>query len=183
MDGGFALEGTAWVFGDNLDADRDICPLEEYQELVRRGIPLTAEALGGICLGRIAPWFARQVRPGDLLVAGENVGASVACLDGDPNDPHGLGAAPLALKGAGIGAVLCRSSNMTFLRNAWEHGLPVVECAELRGRVSQGNRLLVDLEAGTISNRTTGEVLSFVPYPPFLVEMARAVQQRERDHE
>lgn len=171
MDDSLVLEGTAWVFGDNLDVDRDICPLEDYQDLVARGVPLSAEALGGICLRAIAPGFARQVSLGDFIVAGENAGASVACLDGDPNDPHALGAAALALKGAGIGAVLCLSSNMTFLRNAWEHGLPVVECAALRGRVSQGDRLAVDLGKGTITNRTTGEVLSFAPYPPFLLAM------------
>lgn len=169
----FVLEGRAWLFGDNLDADWEICSLETLAELQAKGVPLTAETLGETCLQSLDPVFAQRVNPGDFLVAGQNTGYSAACLDGDPEDPHLIGAASLALKGAGIGAILCESTNMTFLRNCLDHGLPVVECRELRGKVQQGDHLRVDLALGTIVNRTTGEELGFSPYPSFLLEMVR----------
>ncbi|MBI2886194.1 MAG: 3-isopropylmalate dehydratase [Chloroflexi bacterium] len=167
------FQGKAWVFGDNLDADWQICSLETLAELRAGGVPLTAEELGKVCLQPVDPEFGRKVNLGDFIVAGANAGASVACLDGDPEDPHLIGAASLALKGAGIAAVLCESSNMTFLRNSVHHGLPVVECRALRGRVRQGDELRVDLARGAIQNLTTGESFRFSPYPDFLLDMIR----------
>ena len=48
MDGRFVLEGRAWVFGDQVDADWQICSLDRLAELKDRGTPLTAETLGSV---------------------------------------------------------------------------------------------------------------------------------------
>ena len=174
MDGGFILQGSAWVFGDQLDADWQICSLDRLAELKDRGIPLTAETLGKYCLEGVDREFPQQVSQGDILVAGENVGYSNACLDGDPEDPHLIGAASMALKGVGIAAVLCQSANATFLRNSLHHGLPVVECREIKGKVRKADILRIDLARGLIVNSSTGGQCLFTPYPPFLLEMVRA---------
>jgi len=174
MDGRFVLEGRAWVFGDQVDADWQICSLDRLAELKDRGTPLTAETLGKYCLETVDPEFPQQVSQGDLLIAGENFGYSSACLDGDPEDPHLIGAASMALKGVGIAAVVCQSANTTFLRNSLHHGLPIVECRDIKGKVREGDILRIDLATGVIVNSSTGDQCLFTPYPPFLLEMVRA---------
>jgi 3-isopropylmalate/(R)-2-methylmalate dehydratase small subunit len=171
--GGFALEGNAWVFGDQLEADAHICSLDTLDELKRRGVPLTAQTLGKHCLETVDPEFSRRVARGDFIVAGQNIGYSACCLDGDPDDPHFIGAASLAIKGAGVAGVLCESSGMNFLMNSINRGLPVVECPGVRSKVKQGDRLRLDLETGTVMNLISGEVLRFSPFPETMLYILR----------
>jgi 3-isopropylmalate/(R)-2-methylmalate dehydratase small subunit len=168
------LHGRAWVFGDNLDADWQICTLTRLEELKVRGLPMTAETLGPYCLEAVIPDFAHLVRPGDLIVAGENAGCSTACLDGDPDDPHLIGAATLSLMGAGIAGVLCASAFATFLRNSLNIGFPIVECPELTDRVHTGDELRVDMVTGVVDHPTTGHRSRFRPYPDFILQMLEA---------
>jgi 3-isopropylmalate/(R)-2-methylmalate dehydratase small subunit len=173
MTNDFVLQGRAWIFGNKLDADWQICSLDRLDQLKKQGIPLIAEELGKYCLESVDPDFVHRVSPGDFIVAGENVGYSAACLDGDPDDPHFIGAASLAIKGAGVSAVLCESSGMGFLMTSINLGLPVVECQELHGKVHTGDQLQLNLTQGVIANLDSGEEYRFMPYPPRLLEMVR----------
>ena len=168
------LRGRAWVFGDNLDADWDICDLNYLRELAEKGAIPGAKELGARCLVRLDPDFPGKVRPGDFIVAGANAGCSSACLDGLPIDPHLYAVAALALKGAGIGAVLCESAAANFQRNAIDAGLPVVECRGITGTVGQGDELRVDMERGTVVDLTTGVQMRFPPLPTFILQMLAA---------
>ncbi|MBI4233832.1 MAG: hypothetical protein HY686_05265 [Chloroflexi bacterium] len=168
------LRGRAWVFGDSLDVDWDICDLHALQEQVEKGIFPSEEELGRQCLVRVDPDFPRKVRQGDLVVAGEGAGYSAACLDGMPADPHMFAFATKALRGAGVAAVLCESAAANFLRNSLDDGFPVVECRGIRGMVRQGDELEVDLESGAVRNLTTGAQMQFPPFPDFILQMLEA---------
>lgn len=169
----FVLRGNAWVFGDKIDADWQICPLDSYNRLKDEGKPLTAEELGKHCMENIEPDFAKKVLPGDIIVAGENFGYSAVCLDGTTDDPHFVGAATLAIQGAGIGAVLCLSSAINFMMNSIQHGLPVIEIKDIYERIRQGDSLEIDIEKGNVKNLSRAETYRFTPYPKPIIEMIR----------
>ena len=168
------LRGRAWVFGDNLDVDWDICDLHVLQALSVAGRLPSEEELRRMCLVRVAPEFPRKVQKGDFVVAGQGTGYSAACLDGMLEDPHRYALATLALKSTGVTAVLCESANVTFLMNSFNAGLPVVECRGITTMVRQGDEVEVDLARGVVRDLTTGEALRFTPLPPFLLELVEA---------
>jgi 3-isopropylmalate dehydratase small subunit len=152
------LTGKAWVFGDVLDVDFDICPIE-----ATRGKARTEEDYGKLCMTNIDPEFPGKVRRGDFIVAGENVGYG-----------HDHESAPMAIKGCGIAAVICESTNRNFFRNSIHLGLPVIECPGVKSKIKYGEELEVDLGAGSIKNLTSGEEYHFSPYPDFMLEIIDA---------
>ena len=142
----------AWVFGDNLDTDL-IAP----GRYMKFGIAEIARH----CLEGVDPAFATGVRPGDVLVAGRNLGA------GSSREQ-----APEALKHLGVAALVAESFAGLFYRNAMNLGLPAVICANAK-RIRPGDELAVDFEGGTISNLSTGEKLGCEPVPAFLMQIVR----------
>src|SRR3989304_6873357 len=70
------------------------------------------------CMEDIDSEFVKEVRPGDIIVAGSNFGCG-------SSREH----APLAIKAAGVGCVIARSFRRLFYRNALNIGLPILECA------------------------------------------------------
>ncbi len=151
------LKGKAWVFGDILDVDFDICPIEATKIGDR---PQTEEDWGKFCMTNLDPEFPNKVQKGDFIVAGINFGYG-----------HDHESAPLSIKGCGVSAVICESTNRNFLRNSVHIGVPVIELPGIKKKVSQGDELEVDLKAGTVKNLTTGDTLKFDPYPDFLLEI------------
>jgi 3-isopropylmalate/(R)-2-methylmalate dehydratase small subunit len=154
------MKGKAWVFGDILDVDFDICPIEATKGSFR---PKGEEDWGKYCMTNLDPDFPKKVKKGDFIVAGINFGYG-----------HDHESAPLSIKGCGVAAVICESTNRNFLRNSVHIGVPVIELPGIKGKVSQGNELEVDLKAGTVRNLTTGDTLTFAPYPDFLIEIIEA---------
>jgi 3-isopropylmalate/(R)-2-methylmalate dehydratase small subunit len=155
------LKGKAWVFGDILDVDFDICPIEATKG--GAGRPKTEKDWGKYCMTNLDPEFPDKVREGDFIVAGENMGYG-----------HDHESGPLAIKGCGVSAVICESTNRNFLRNTIHIGVPVIEYRGIKNKVKQGDELEVNLKAGTIQNLTTGETMRFPPYPDFLLEIIDA---------
>ena len=164
------LVGRVWKHGDNVDTDV-IIPAR-YLNVS------TAQELAQHCLEDIDPTFADAVRPGDLIVAGENFGCG-------SSREH----APLAIKGAGVGCVLARSFARIFYRNAINVGLPVLECPAAVDETEQGHQLEIVLGMGQVRNLTTGRVYQADPYPPFLMKIIDAgglapyTQRRIKDRE
>jgi 3-isopropylmalate/(R)-2-methylmalate dehydratase small subunit len=142
----------AWVFGDNLDTDV-IAP--------GRYMKFGIEEIAKHCLESVAPAFAREVRRGDIVVAGRNFGA------GSSREQ-----APEALKHLGVAALIAESFAGLFYRNAINLGLPAVVCAQTK-RIRAGDELDADLARGTVVNRTTGERLACEAIPPFLLNIIR----------
>jgi 3-isopropylmalate/(R)-2-methylmalate dehydratase small subunit len=150
--GAAAITGQAWVFGDDIDTD--VLAPGKY---MKAGIAELARH----CLESVEPRFAREVRPGDVVVARRNFGA------GSSREQ-----APEALRHLGVAALVAESFAGLFYRNALNLGLPALVCAGA-GRVRAGDRLRVDTASGKIENLSTGETLACEPIPPHLMQMVR----------
>jgi 3-isopropylmalate/(R)-2-methylmalate dehydratase small subunit len=142
----------AWVLGDNVDTD--VLAPGRYMKF---GI----EEIAKHCLEALRPEFAKEVKPGDIVVAGRNFGA------GSSREQ-----APEALRHLGVAALIAESFAGIFYRNAINLGLPALTCPNAR-RIRQGDLLKVDALAGTIENLSTGETLQCEPIPAFLMSIIR----------
>ena len=141
------IKGRAFVFGENVDTDQ-IIPAE----YLVTGDP--AE-LGRHAFEKVRPEFASVVRPGDVIVAGDNFGCG-------SSREH----APRALMGCGVKCVVAKSFARIFYRNSINIGLPLVECAV---EAKDGDTVEVDYRAGKVRNLDTGGDGSFKPLPDFLL--------------
>jgi 3-isopropylmalate/(R)-2-methylmalate dehydratase small subunit len=159
------LRGRAWCFEGLLDVDWEICPLKHDTEsrTVRLSYEERLRALGRYCLTVLDKDFPGKVRPGDFVVGGEGTGYG-----------HDHDHACLSLIGAGVGAVLCESTNTNFKRNSIHHGLPVIEVKGIMAETKTGDELEVALIKGTVRNLTTGKTLPFAPYPDFILEILKS---------
>jgi 3-isopropylmalate/(R)-2-methylmalate dehydratase small subunit len=149
------LKGAVWKYGDNVDTDV-IIPAR-YLSMS------TPEELARHCMEDLDPTFFASVRPGDVIVAGENFGCG-------SSREH----APLAIKGAGVSCVVARSFARIFYRNAVNVGLPILECPAAVEDADRGHCLEIDLAAGHVHNLTTGGVYQAEPYPPFMMDIIHA---------
>jgi 3-isopropylmalate/(R)-2-methylmalate dehydratase small subunit len=139
-----------WRFGDEVDTD-----------VLAPGIYMKAPLaeLATHCLESVEPRFAREVRPGDVIVAGRGFGM------GSSREQ-----AVQALLELGVAAVLATSFGGIFYRNALNHGLLALVLADA-DRIRQDDRLSIDGVAGEIMNHTTGEQLACETLPPHLLAM------------
>jgi len=107
--------------------------------------------------------FIRKVKPGDVIVAGEDFGCG-------SSREHAI----WALRGAGVGCVAAESFARIFYRNAVNNGFPVVECKGISDAVQNGDELEIELKKGVLINRTSGKELRFIPLPDFAFRIAEA---------
>ncbi len=149
------LRGRAHCYGDNVDTD-GIIPARYLN---------TSEAaeLAAHCLEDLDPEFVKKVRPGDMIVAGENFGCG-------SSREH----APVAIKGAGVSCVIAKSFARIFFRNSINVGLPALVCPEAAGAIQDGDELAVALESGRIENVTQGGSYQAEPFPEFLQQIIAA---------
>ena len=150
-----SIQGKVWVYGDNVDTDA-IIPAR-YLNMS------TPEELAAHCMEDIDASFAKEVQPGDIIVAGKNFGCG-------SSREH----APVALKGCGVACVIAETFARIFYRNAINIGLPILECPDAVHGTKAGQRLEVDLAGGTIRNLDTGKVYHATPYPPFMLALIEA---------
>lgn len=147
-----AAAGRAWVFGDNINTD-----------VLAPGIYMKGpiEKMAPHCLEAVDPEFAARVEAGDVIVGGRNFGM------GSSREQ-----AVQVLRHLGVTAIVAQSFAGLFFRNALNLGVPALACAEA-GRISAGDRLSVDAEAGQIENLTNGERYACEGIPEHLMEMVR----------
>ncbi len=116
------------------------------------------------CLENVLPAFARDVRAGDVIVAGRNFGI------GSSREQ-----AASALVHLGIAAVIAPSYGGLYFRNAFNLGLLLLTCPQAQ-RLGGESRLAID--AATLSihlqDGEDGEVLACDAIPDFLLSMARS---------
>jgi 3-isopropylmalate/(R)-2-methylmalate dehydratase small subunit len=145
------VTGRAWCLGDGIDTDV-LAP--------GYAMKLPPEALAKHCLEAVRPSFAEEVRPGDVIVAGEGFGL------GSSREQ-----AAQSLKLLGVGAVLAKGFARIFYRNALNLGLPALFFPEA-DEIEDGAAVTVDWTEGRI--KSEGRKWSVQPIPLFLAGMVRA---------
>jgi 3-isopropylmalate/(R)-2-methylmalate dehydratase small subunit len=148
------LAGRAWKFGDDIDTDA-IIP-GRYLVINDPG-ELAAHLFEGV-----RPEMAVTVSQGDYVVAGENFGCG-------SSREH----APLALKGAGVRAIVAKSFARIFFRNSINIGLPLFICPE-EDKIADGAEIEIDMIGGVIHNQSRAEHYKTTPLPDFLREIVDA---------
>ncbi len=147
------LQGRAHVYGDNIDTDR-IIP-GKYTKT------LDTTELARHVLEDLDPDFSARVRPGDILVAGGNFGA------GSSREQ-----APLAIKAAGVAAVVAESFARIFYRNAINIGLPVVEVGP--HEIATGHQVEVGLQEGLVRDLTAHKSYQATRMPEAMVRILKS---------
>ena len=147
--------GKAWKFGKDIDTDVIIAARylnsSEPEHLAKHVMEDSA-----------IPDFASRVNQGDIIIADNNFGCG-------SSREH----APIAIKAAGVGAVLAKDFARIFYRNSFNMGLPIYEVAET-DQIDTGDELEIDTETGVVKNLTKNEIYNFKPIPPFMQELIEA---------
>ncbi|SHJ37567.1 3-isopropylmalate/(R)-2-methylmalate dehydratase small subunit [Desulfatibacillum alkenivorans DSM 16219] len=145
------IKGKVWTFGDDVDTDLIIA--------ARYLTTSDPDELAKHCMEDADPAFAGKVGKGDIMVAGKNFGCG-------SSREH----APISIKAAGVTCVIAKSFARIFYRNAFNTGLPILECAEADA-IEDGAVLAVDFDKGVITDETTGKTYRTKPIPPFMQEL------------
>ena len=146
------FKGTVHRYGRDIDTDVIIparyLTTSEPSELAKH------------CLEDLDVEFVNNVKSGDIIVAEENFGCG-------SSREH----APIAIKAAGVDAVIAKSFARIFYRNSINTGLAILECPEAVDAIKNGDVVSVDTETGTITDETTGEGFTAQPFPPFVADI------------
>lgn len=145
------MKGTAWKFGDDIDTDI-IVP-------GRYLIYTDEDRLAQHCMEGIDAEFSQKCKSGDFIVAGKNFGCG-------SSREH----APIALKGAGVAAVIAESFARIFYRNATNVGIPLLEAPGITDLIEDAEKIEVDMEKATVTNEK-GQTINFKKLPPFMLEI------------
>jgi 3-isopropylmalate/(R)-2-methylmalate dehydratase small subunit len=149
------LKGRVWKFGNDIDTDAIIparyLNTSEPEELARHVMEDADKEFPG------------KVQSGDILVAGKNFGCG-------SSREH----APIAIKAAGIQAVIAKSFARIFYRNAFNIGLPIFESTEASEKIKENDEVEIEANEGIIRNLITKEAYKANPIPPFMQELIDA---------
>jgi len=148
------IEGKVWKFGKDIDTDLIIAA--RYLNTSK------PEELAKHVMEDADPEFVNKMTPGDIIVADQNFGCG-------SSREH----APIALKAAGISAIIAPTFARIFYRNAFNMGLPIFELEE-SAQINEGDVVKVDMDSGTITNKTTNKTYTFTPIPEFMQELINA---------
>jgi 3-isopropylmalate/(R)-2-methylmalate dehydratase small subunit len=148
------LQGKVWKFGKNIDTDLIIAArylnTSEPSELAKH------------IMEDADPEFVNKMNEGDIIVAGENFGCG-------SSREH----APIALKSAGISAVIAPTFARIFYRNAFNMGLPIFELPQA-DEINEGDTIKIDMAKGEIINITQAKTYKFTPIPEFMQKLVDA---------
>lgn len=138
------ITGEIIVVGNNIDTDQ-----------IYPGCYLAVtdpKEIGSHCLCGVDEAIAPNFPQGGIVVAGTNFGCG-------SSREH----APIALLNMGATAVIADSFARIFYRNSINLGLPLIVCKGISKEVEKGETLTVDIEAGTVTVKSTGKVYNFSP--------------------
>ena len=141
-----------WHVGDDIDTDA-LAPGAYMQH----GVDVIAHH----CLENLLPHFARDVKQGDIIVAGRNFGI------GSSREQ-----AAAALVHLGVAAVIAPSYGGLFFRNAFNLGLLLVTSPDTD--LLQNQELLAYVSNGLEVNFYPEKQIKTAPVPDFLLRMVRA---------
>lgn len=148
-----------WRYGDHVDTDVIIparyLNIQDVAELKTHAMEDSKEN------GEYQ--FARNVRRGDIIVAGKNFGC------GSSRE-----AAPVVLKENGIRCIIADSFARIFYRNAINIGLPLIEIGKEVEQIGPHEVLYVDMPGGVIKIVNKGVDIKIHPVPEFIQKIADA---------
>lgn len=116
--------GKVWLLGDDIDTDI-IIPTEYL-------VFKTIAEMKPYAFSPLRPELASQIKPGDIVVAGNNFGC------GSSREQ-----APEVVKALGIKCVIAKSFARIFFRNAINNGLLLIESPELLDNLKEGDEIEV----------------------------------------
>jgi 3-isopropylmalate/(R)-2-methylmalate dehydratase small subunit len=137
------IRGRVWLFGDNVDTD-----------VITPGLYVDApmEEMKKHVLEALNPKFPKEVKAGDIIVAGKNFGC------GSSRET-----APDAIKALGVGAVIAESFARIFFRNAVSIGLPVLPCPGAYVAFREGEEAELDVSGAKVTNLSSNRILQGQP--------------------
>lgn len=146
------FKGTAHRYGRDIDTDVIIparyLNTSDPSELAKH------------CMEDLDAAFVEKVASGDIIVAEENFGCG-------SSREH----APIAIKAAGIDAVIAKSFARIFYRNSINTGLAILECPDAVDAIEDGDTVAIDVDTGVIIDQTTGKTFHAESFPPFIREI------------
>lgn len=148
------LKGKVWKFGDYVNTDLII----PFRFKSRTNDPYE---LARYCMYGIDPEFPNKISKGDIIVAGKNFAG------GSSREQ-----APIAIKYAGIAAVVAESFSRIFTRNCFAIGLPIFVVKDITKHVNQGDDIEADVDK--LSVRVNGREFKAEDWPGFLKEILKA---------
>lgn len=143
------IRGKTWTFCENIDTDV-IIPGRYLRTF-------NPQDLADHVLEGERPDFTENVQKGDIIVADENFGC------GSSREQ-----APVAIKTAGVDAIVAKSFARIFYRNAINIGLPVI-VSDIEAK--DGDIIKIDLSKGSLINETSGEEANFEPFKEFMLDI------------
>lgn len=137
------------IFKFHNDVDTDQIIASQYLLLP------SIEEMKGYTFESLDEGFAKQVKEGDIVVAGENFGC------GSSREQ-----APSVLKALGVKAVVAKSFARIFYRNAINIGLPVLVSSDFYDEAEAGEEAELNLSEGTIT--AEGKTYTCTKLPPYM---------------
>ncbi len=147
--------GTVHKYGD--DVNTDVIIPARYLNTASH------QELAAHCMEDIDKDYVKNVKPGDVVVAGKNFGCG-------SSREH----APIALKASGASCVIAKTFARIFYRNSINIGFPILECPEAAEEIAAEDRVSVDFDTGVITDETTGKTYQAQPYPEFLQNIIKS---------
>jgi len=147
------ITGRVWKYGDNVNTDVIFPGKYTYTISDRKEMAKHA-------LEDLDPEFVKNVKPGDIIVAGRNWGC------GSSREQ-----AVIALKEAGVAAIVAKSFARIYFRNAINEGLAIAACGAVEG-VEAGEEVTIDFAQGKVIT-PRGEY-TFPPLPPEVMDILEA---------
>ena len=148
------ISGRVWKYGNDINTDV-IFPGKYTYTII------DPKEMARHALEDLDPGFAFLVKPGDVILGGDNFGC------GSSREQ-----AVICLKEAGVGAVVARSFARIFYRNCINMALPAVVCNQAVNELETGDEMEIDFEDGKI---IAGELaFSFSAFPDAVLGIIRA---------
>jgi len=147
------IKGKVWVFPDNVDTD--VISPGKYLDDMQATLEHTCET--------IIKEFPKEVKPGDVIVAGRNFGC------GSSRET-----APKILQEKGLGAVIAESFARIFYRSSYACGLPIMEVPGVSKEFETGDEIEINLPNAEVKNLRTGKILKGKPIPDLLLNLLKS---------
>lgn len=146
------LNGTVIKYGDNVDTDV-IIPARYLNTIDKK-------ELASHCMEDLDTTFTSRVKPGDIMVGGENFGC------GSSREQ-----APEIIKALGIQCVIAKSFARIFFRNSINNGLLLIEQPTLYDDIKEGDTVSVVMNEHIDYN---GKEYPIASLPENLMDIIRA---------